>query len=70
VVPDDRDGALDPRGTHFGGLAQFIAALFSLRKGDTFAATAFGSYTAAGMVIDGTFGRAIIPLGTPAPSRG
>jgi succinate-acetate transporter protein len=28
----------------FGGLAQFIAALFSLRKGDTFAATAFGSF--------------------------
>jgi succinate-acetate transporter protein len=28
----------------FGGVAQFIAALFALRKGDTFAATAFGSF--------------------------
>jgi uncharacterized protein len=30
----------------FGGVAQFIAALFSLRKSDTFAATAFGSFGA------------------------
>jgi uncharacterized protein len=30
----------------FGGIAQFVAALFSLRKGDTFAATAFGSFGA------------------------
>jgi succinate-acetate transporter protein len=30
----------------FGGIAQFIAAMWSYRKGDTFAATAFGSFGA------------------------
>lgn len=30
----------------FGGLAQFIAGMWSYRKGDTFAATAFGSFGA------------------------
>lgn len=28
----------------FGGIAQFVAAMWSYRKGDTFAATAFGSF--------------------------
>jgi succinate-acetate transporter protein len=30
----------------FGGIAQFIAGMWSYRKGDTFAATAFGSFGA------------------------
>jgi succinate-acetate transporter protein len=30
----------------FGGIAQFIAAMWSYRKGDTFGATAFGSFGA------------------------
>ena len=30
----------------FGGLAQFIAAMWSYRKGDTFSATAFGAFGA------------------------
>ena len=44
MVPADSIGMVLPLGLFFGGLAQFCAGMWEVRRGNTFGATAFGAF--------------------------
>lgn len=44
LVPESAEQAVLPMALFYGGLAQFLAAMWEFRKGNTFGATAFGTY--------------------------
>jgi len=46
LVEDDTISLVLGYGMFYGGLAQLLAAMWEMRRGNTFAATAFGSYAA------------------------
>ncbi len=46
IVPRESIGMVLPLGLFYGGLAQFIAGMWEFKKGNTFGATAFGSFGA------------------------
>ena len=46
IVPADSIGMVLPVGLFYGGMAQFCAGLWELKRGDTFGATAFCSFAA------------------------
>lgn len=45
-IPKDSIGMVLPLGLFYGGLAQFMAGMWEFKKGNTFGATAFGSFGA------------------------
>jgi hypothetical protein len=46
MVPADSIGMVLPLGVFFGGLAQFCAGMWEVKRGNTFGATAFGAFGA------------------------
>jgi len=46
IVPKESVGMVLPLGLFYGGLAQFMAGMWEFKKGNTFGATAFGSFGA------------------------
>jgi hypothetical protein len=46
LIPRESIGMVLPLGLFYGGLAQFIAGMWEFKKGNTFGATAFGSFGA------------------------
>jgi len=46
LIPGESIGMVLPLGIFYGGLAQFCAGMWEFKKGNTFGATAFGSFGA------------------------
>ncbi len=46
IIPKESIGMVLPLGLFYGGLAQFLAGMWEFKKGNTFGATAFGSFGA------------------------
>ncbi len=46
LIPAESLGMVLPMGLFYGGLAQFCAGMWEIRRGDTFGGTAFGSFGA------------------------
>ena len=46
LIPRESVGMVLPLGLFYGGLAQFMAGMWEFKKGNTFGATAFGSFGA------------------------
>lgn len=46
IIPRESIGMVLPLGLFYGGLAQFLAGMWEFKKGNTFGATAFGSFGA------------------------
>ena len=46
IIPKESVGMVLPMGLFYGGLAQFLAGMWEFKKGNTFGATAFGSFGA------------------------
>lgn len=46
IIPRESIGMVLPMGLFYGGMAQFCAGMWEMKRGDTFGATAFSSYSA------------------------
>lgn len=46
LIPKESLGMVLPMGLFYGGMAQFCAGMWEMKRGDTFGATAFSSYSA------------------------